>query len=147
MPASTIPAEGTTLGYSATDSSYTTIGNIIAITPPGPSVPSVEKTKLTSTAKEFRPGKIPDFGEMSFRIQYDPNDTDHRALYALLATPVTKYWLITYNDGMAATSARDKFQGFITGFEPSELADESNVEADLTIKVTGVVTSTAGTAV
>lgn len=142
---SVIPSEGTTFGFADVQGGpFTVVAEVTAVTPVGGEVPSVPTTKLTATAKTFRPGKIPDFGEVELTINYDPNDSTHQSLVALLATPETKWFQITYNDGSATTSADEVFEGFITSFSPESQEDETNVVRTITIKVTGAPVRTAG---
>lgn len=140
---SVIPAEGTVIAQSPNGTAWTDIAQVISVQPPGGSVPVVQKTHLGSVAKEKRPGLIPDAGSISMRIQHDPNLTGHRDLRALVFTPEIKYWKITYNDGLA-TKSNDVFQGFISEWNPSDAEDEANIEVDITIEITGVVTNNAG---
>lgn len=141
-----IPAEGTTIAVeSVTPGTYTTIGQVESITPPSTTVAEVPTTTLTSTRKQYRAGKIPDSGTLQFRIQYDPNDTVHQDLEDYLNAGTTKNWQLTYVDGMVEP-ANEEFAGFITNFEKSALEDETNATADLTIRVTGVVTRNPGAA-
>lgn len=143
-----VPAEGTTIGYSATlVGTYVLVGNVLNIKPPGAEVPGVEKTNLASAAKEYRAGEIPDNGEVTFRIQHDPSDTGHTALKALLvqgAQRSPKFWKISYNDTMA-THASDSFQAILTKYEPDTIENEKNLESDITLLITGLVTRTIGT--
>jgi hypothetical protein len=141
-----IPAEGTKLQIeSATPGTYTDIGGVEAVTPPSTTTGEVKKTTLQSTSQEYRAGKIPDRGTLQFRLQYDPNSTVHQDLEDALDAGTTKNWKLVYADGMT-TPASETFAGFITNFEKSELADETNALADLTIRVTGTVTRTPGAA-
>lgn len=140
----TIPGEGTTLGYGSTQGSYTNIPQLVSVSPPGGEVASVDKTYLSSVAKEKRAGRIPDAGQFSFDIEYDPNDSTHQALYALVWTPANQWWQLVYNDGLTVTNAEIEFEGFITNWEPEDLEDESNLRVSVTVEITGVITSTAG---
>lgn len=141
---SVIPAETTTIGISDDGVSYTTLAQVLSIDPPGGTVAEVETTHLNSTAKSFRPSLIPEVGEVAFRIEYDPNDAGHQELAELAAAPATKFWKITYPDG-EDTPANDVFQGFLTEFDPDGMEVETNMEADVTIRVTGPVTRNPGT--
>lgn len=147
MPAPLIiPREGTTIGYSATSGgTYVTIGGIISIKKPGAKVNPVKTTQLSSTVQTFRPGLQPEVGEASFRIQYDPNQTDHIAFAGDLTTPVLRWFKIIFPDSNVTTKAFQVFQGFITTWDEDEDSEEGNVEVEVTIQVTGVVTRTVGT--
>jgi hypothetical protein len=129
----------------ATPGTYADVVQVMSTGAPKPTVAAVKKTNLASTVQEYRPGKIPDNGELQFRVQYDPNDTTHQALLTALYAGTTKNWKLKYPDGMA-TPANSMFAGFLTAFEPDNFSatDENNVEADVTIQITGAVTRTAG---
>ncbi len=135
--------EGTRLFISDNGSSYTEVAQVKRIKSAGGKVPEVETTVLTSAGKSYRPGRIPEAGEVTFTFQRDPNLTGHQTLVALLNTPATKFWRVTYNDGLA-TNAKDEFQGFLTEGDPNDAEDESNHEWDVTMRITGLVTRTAG---
>jgi len=139
----TIPNEGTALSISDDGSAWTAIAQVIRIKPPGGKVPEVEKTVLSDTMKRFRPGKIPEAGEVTFTLQRDPNLAGHQTIAALLATPAVKYWKVEYVDGMS-TKAKDVFQGFVTEADSNDAEDETNHEWDLTIRIDGAITRTAG---
>jgi hypothetical protein len=140
-----IPAENTVLSIS--DSALTTftqIANILDVEPPGGVVASVSTTGLNSATKTSRPGKIPDSGSIAFRIAYNPNQATHQTLTGLLAVPAIRKFKVVYNDG-DTTPANDQFLGYITEFKPDKAEDEKNIEADLTVVITGAVTRTPGT--
>lgn len=141
-----IPAEGTTIAIeSVTPGTYTTIGQVVSITPPSTTVAEVKQTTLTSTRQAYRAGKIPDSGTLQFQIQHSPNDTVHQDLEDYLDAGTTKNWKLVYVDGMAVP-AHEIFAGFIVSYEKSGLEDESDLVADLTIRVTGTVVRTPGAA-
>jgi hypothetical protein len=145
-----LAGEGTTIGYGATSGgTFTVVAQVLSIKPPGGEVTAVPTTTLTSAVKTARAGLIPDIPEVTFKIQYDPNDATHQALAGLLvsgaqATP--KWWEVTYVSDPFTTSAKDVFQAILTKFEPSELEGEgeTNLEADITLKPISVVTRTPG---
>jgi hypothetical protein len=129
----------------ATPGTYADVVQVVAVTRPGLTVPEVKKTNLASTVQEYRAGRIPDNGTCEFRVQFDPNDTTHQALYTTAAAGTAKNWKYIFADGMT-TPANVMFAAFITEISPSETSaeDDSNVEATVTMRVTGAVTRTAG---
>jgi len=143
------PAEGTTieLGDQAgvVGTTYTDIGEVFSITPPGGTRASVNRTALTDLAKKFRGGQIPDYGEVSFSIYYDPNDPDHQNVASLFDSGETRNFRVTYVTGNTSEDANDTFDAFITGITPGAAADEVDITWDLTLKITGAVTRNAGT--
>jgi hypothetical protein len=138
------PGEGTTLGYSTTNGSYTTLANVTKIKPPGGKVPEVSTTYLGSSNKTFRPGKIPEAGEVTLSLNRDTTSAGHILLRTLVGTPAVYFFKVIYNDGQT-TPANDIFQGFITALEPGDVEDETNLTDDVTIRITGAVTFSAGT--
>lgn len=104
-----------------------------------------EVTCLTSTSRKFRPA-ILDFGEVSATIFYDPNDTTHQALVTKLTTPPASpdEFKLIYVDGNT-TPANVLFKGYITQFPITGIEIEGSVESQIAIKVTDLVTHTAGT--
>jgi hypothetical protein len=139
-----LPGEGAFIASaSASSGTFTSFAQVLSITPPGGIVASVETTTLSDTAKTFRPGVIPDSGECAMRIQYDPNLAGHQSLTTLITTPVTRWFRVSYASGHA-TPSRDTFQAFLTEFSPDALEDETNQEADVTMKITGSVSRTSG---
>ena len=143
-----LPGEKTMLQMeTVTPGTYADVVQVVSVTRPGPTTPEVKKTILASVRQEYRPGKIPDEGTVEFRIQYDPNDATHQAIYTAQAAGTTKNWKLKYADGMT-TPANEAFAAFITGISPSEASaeDDNNVEATVTMRVTGAVTRTAGVA-
>lgn len=143
---SPIPAEGSVLGYSLTlpAVTYVSVANITSLHPNATEVESVETTNLGSAAKTFRPGLIPDNGEVEVGFFFDPNDTNQQALRVLANTPAQAGFKITYHDGHG-TAANDVFTGFVTKFDPGEAEENANFPCKVTIKVSGAVTSAAGT--
>ena len=139
-----VPGEGTILAIeSATPTVYTTIGQVLSITGPAPSVASVETTALSSTRHTYRPSKVPESGEVTFQIQGDPNDATQIILQGLMDAPVLKNWRITAADGFG-TPSKDTFSGFLTAYNRSGQEVESNVIIDATIKLTGAITRVIG---
>src|SRR4051812_23513493 len=121
---SVIPAEGTVLEReTATPGTFTEIAQVVMIGHVTKTVAAVKKTKLTSTSQEYRPGRIPDNGTVTFRIQYDPNLADHQQLYDDQDDGVEGTYRIKYADGKT-TSASVAFNGFILTIEESDKEDE-----------------------
>ena len=140
-----VPGEGTLMQIeSATPGTYTTIGQVLSITGPAPSVAAVETTNLASTRHTYRPSKIPESGEVTFQIQSDPNDATVIILQGLMDAPASKNWRIISADGLT-TPSKDQFSGFLTAWNRSGQEVESNVIVDATIKISGAITRTAGT--
>jgi hypothetical protein len=135
-----IPASGTMLSVDklGTGVTWVEVGQIESIEGPSNSVGSIEKTNLSSLRKEYRPG-LPDGGEVSLDVQFDPTDAEHVYLRGLADTPVVKSWRVTYP---CTPAVKDTFDGFVTAFNPSAAGDEDNLMASVTIKVTGEIVTT-----
>ncbi len=119
-------------------STQTPLGAVEKISGVNMSVGSDETTVLGAAAKTFRP-TMPDFGDITFTLQYNASDSTHAALIALVGAPVAK----TFNLVMAdAGNCLYAFSGFITAFNVSGFETETHVIADLTIKISGAITVT-----
>ncbi|OJW11214.1 MAG: hypothetical protein BGO49_11145 [Planctomycetales bacterium 71-10] len=140
MPATCRSAFDTILSVDKTGgtTTYTEISLVLNIDGPSREVGSVETTHLRSPRKTYRPG-LPDGGEMSFEIEYDPADAEHIFLAGLADEPEVLSWRITYP---LTPAKHHTFQGFLTAFEPSAGGPEENLTASVTVKVTGAVVET-----
>lgn len=137
--ANVVPAHKTTISVAdpGQNPSYTEISQILSVDGASITVGEVETTNLSSERKTYRPG-LSDPGEVSFEIQYDPQDTEHKNLKGLAETPALKLWRITY-----ATSPKKTyhdFEGFLTGFSPGAGGPEEDLSASITIRVNSEVT-------
>ena len=128
----TLPGEGVLLSVDGTAVSQRT-----SLSGPTFSVEPVETTHMDSTAHTYRPSSIPESGEVSGTLWYDPDDASHQALTDLMVTPATAAWVLTFTDGTATTYT---FNGVLSSFEPGGMEIENEISADFTIKVTGAVT-------
>ncbi|APW60486.1 phage tail tube protein [Paludisphaera borealis] len=134
-------AQNTVLGVDklGTGVTWTPISYAESFDGPSNTVGSVEKTKLSSQTKEYRPG-LPDPGELSFSLQYDPADTEAVYLRGLLSAPAIKSWRLTYPTLPKATF--DTFDGFLTAFSPGGGKADEIITAKVTIKLTGLIVTT-----
>lgn len=132
--------EGTTLSYSPDDgTTWTVLAQVLSIQPPGFSRPSVSTKHLRSDYATKRPGKIPDFGQVQARIQYDPSDATHRTLYGMAKDLTAYQWKVEYYDESGVQDGSDTFPGFVSELGPDQAEDEGNHETDVTIEVSGNV--------
>lgn len=115
------------------DSGFT--AEIRSFNEPPESVEALDKTHLGSTHATRRPGKVRSAGEMSLTINYDPDTVPPVGVME----PIT----IQYPppEG-AATGAKREFQGFISNYEPGEVANDAIAEATITVTVDGAITRT-----
>lgn len=126
--------EGTILKVDVSNS-LTAIANLISVSGPDSSVPEVENTTLGADSKQYRPGKIPEAGTIDCSIYFDPADSGHQELLALAKTPATVSWQITWSDG----STLD-WEGFLTSISFSGMEDEADLQADISVRITGQIT-------
>jgi len=111
------------------------ISNVKDITPPNISVGMVEATPLGATVKNKLAALI-DSGDFTVNLWYDPADTSHAGLEALIGDPAVPV-LITLKTGHTLG-----FNAFVTGFDITGLGTETPVEAAVKFAVTGLVTFT-----
>ena len=138
-------AQGTILAYSTNSgSTYTTLGEVLNIAGAGGGeVGERDTTVLTSTVHTNAP-TIPDNGEVTFSLNWDPTDAGHQQIRAWKDTPpattAIPLWKVTYNTTAANT---DVFSAWVKGLDGvnAEGVDE-NITADVTLRVTGAVTHT-----
>jgi hypothetical protein len=130
-----IPALGTTLSINKATTVYTEISEILSIETTS-EVGSADTTNLSSEIKTSRPTLL-DPGEVSYEINYDPNDADHIYVRDLMSAPAIKSWRITFPTTPATTAT---FDGYLTGFDESAGGPEDNLTASIKIKRNSVVT-------
>lgn len=131
--ATTVPitAHGVTISFAM--SGFT--GEIVNVTPPNTSRASIGTTHAgTLNAKTFMPGDLPDRGEFSFDVHFNP-DTEPPVKGE--AETIT----ITFKQG-----ATWVFDGFVTGYAPAgtETEGDTKISATITVKVTGDIAISGG---
>lgn len=145
MTSSAIVAEGTILRYSDdSGSTWNAIAEVKSYNGPNAQRSEIDVSSFDSTAKEFK-GGLTDYGEISFDVNYRPDDTDGQAvLLADLANadPTTYLWQIIANDASQHTA---EFSGYVKSFAPTGSTD-GVLTGSVTIRVTGTVTYQTGTA-
>lgn len=147
------PALGTTVGIDEAYPSagtYTAIGQIVSMSGAGGGeVGERDTTNLLSTVKTFQP-TIPDNGEMTLEINFDPTDAVHQFLMTLKNTPPTgsgqsylgvNNFKVTFATGSSTTS--DVCPGFVKSIDGLNADDtDSNLTATITIRRAGASTFT-----
>lgn len=135
MPNS-IESQGITIGISdgGSPSSFSNIANIVGFSGPGGSASVIDVTNLSSTAKEKRMG-LPDEGQFTLDINYDPDNATHQSLRAARDGRIRREFKITYTD---TTPSQDVFFGYVTGFQINGAVDQV-VKASVTIEIDGAV--------
>jgi len=130
-------AKGTVLqkGTGGTPVVWTSIANIMSITPPNMQRDSLETTKHNDEDRwrTFIPGLI-DPGQVTLNVTWDPAAPTHDFLEELNSSEVGAYRVKFPEDVGQAFS----FEGFLESFEPTGEVD-GLLSAALTYKVSGPV--------
>jgi hypothetical protein len=140
MSGNAIQAQGTLLKIgtgTAPSITYTAIKEIKSFTGPGGSAAVIDVTDLSSPAKEKRMG-LHDEGQLSFTMNYLPDDTQHALLRTNRAGRVLTPFNLTFTD---ATPLTWGFNAYITSFVVSGAVD-GVIEANVTLEITGAITET-----
>lgn len=131
-------AKGTVLQKGTGDDPivYTSIANIMSISPPNMQRDSLETTKHNDEDRwrTFIPGLI-DPGEVTLSISWDPAHATHDFIADLNSAEVAPYRVAF----PAGTGTSFDFDAFITQFEPTGDVD-GLLSANVTFKVSGPVT-------
>lgn len=144
VPAVVNPALGTTLshGVAGTPPTYTAIAQLTSIDGPESEMGTAETTHLTSAAKTYRKTLF-DGNEVSCEMEFDPKSDTHAPLITLFYGNTQasdgELWKITFADG-AGTPSTASFKAIITKLGPSGIEPENNLMANMTIKISGLVT-------
>jgi predicted secreted protein len=117
---------------------FTDIAQITGLTPPSMEMGTVETTHLLSTWREYV-STIPDAGEISFSIEYDPAHASHAALWTAFQGGAVESWKILLTDTGAASI---EFGGILTGFSWDEVTVDGIVTASISVKLSGEITIT-----
>jgi hypothetical protein len=119
-----------------------TVAQRVSIDGPEIAVEAIPTSNLDTTGgKTFRPSLIYDPGTLSLTVQYNPKDTTHQSVLALMVpTPTAGNWTLQFTDG--STYA---FSGFPTKWKVTSVELEENIEADVEIQISGNIVITPGT--
>ncbi|CEF48253.1 unnamed protein product [uncultured bacterium] len=130
---------GTSLKFTIS-STLTAVAQVMSIDGPNVEAATTETTNLSDVVRKFR-AQLPDPGEITFTIEYDPADTGHTALFtAVMSFPQTA---VACELDFAGTGTHKwAFNGLVTRFGLKGMNVDDNLEADVTIKVTGNITPT-----
>ena len=133
--------KGMTLAIDKTGggTTYTKVAQVESADIPSPSNDPVNDTDLDSVAQEFSPG-LPDYGDASYELRFDPDDDEHDYLESWNADPTIKSVKVTVPTLPLATYYT--FDAFPTGLTGRGGANEDKLMASLAIKVTGPVVKT-----
>jgi hypothetical protein len=138
------PAQGVTIGIDETSgasNTFSLINEVHSLTGlGGGTVVQCRTTWLSSLVHTYR-GTIPDNAEVGMSMWFDPTDAVHKFLRNLKDTPSNgpNTFQVTFNTG--ATNSTAQFVANVSAFDGPTADDvESNLTADVTIKITGAVT-------
>lgn len=146
------PALGTTIGIDEAyppGGTYTAIGQVTSISGAGGGeVGERDTTTLVSSVKTFFP-TIPDNGECTIELNFDPTDNAHKFLQQLKDVPPTgaaasftgtNNFKVTFSTGN--TNSSKVFPGFVkTEDGPNAEGPDENLTASFSIRIAGAVTS------
>lgn len=135
---------GVKVQYSTDDTTYTDAGCIVEADLGGMTKEVGEGQCLSDTDrwKTFF-GKFADAGEITFSLQWDPED--YTAMVGMVPDEDPIYWRIVVPDGDPSdplTCSRLKFQGLVTRLGLAFPGDGDRVTAPVTVKLSGAPTFT-----
>jgi len=138
MSSNALEAQGMLIkiGNGASPQVFTTISEIKTFSGPTGSAAVIDVTDLSSTAKEKRMG-LADEGQLSFTINYIPDNTQHTLLRTRRASREETDFKMVFTDDSPSTTW--SFSAFVTGFAVSGAVDNV-VEANVTLEITGTIT-------
>jgi hypothetical protein len=133
------PGKGTVLMISTAAGSTvgTAMAQVVSISPPQMSHPSVDVTHLGSSEREFY-GTITDYGTIGVSIEYDPNGETHQRLLTLLRGTTGEHYRIVF----PTTTNAIKFLALVNNFNIQDAVVDDVWRASLDWKITGPVTVT-----
>ena len=138
MSSNALEAQGMLIkiGNGASPEVFSTISEIKTFSGPTGSAAVIDVTDLSSSAKEKRMG-LADEGQLSFTINYIPDNTQHTLLRTRRASRVETDFKMVFTDDSPSTTW--SFSAFVTGFAVSGAVDNV-VEANVTLEITGSIT-------
>lgn len=130
---------GTLLQMSAgSPVSYLTIRGVEGFQGPTASKPDIDVTAIDDTASQFLSG-VPDYGNVTFDLFWDPADTTHQAIKAEFDEIGSRaYFQIVAADDGAAVGV---FEGEVKGWE-HDFSKGAAAKVKVTVKLSGAITWT-----
>lgn len=130
-------AHGTVIKGKLGTNTFSNLAAVRSVTGPGLTRDVIDVTAHdTSNGYRTFVSGLRDGGEITFDIIYDPAETTHDATNGLIQqyeTDTADSWSLVFPDN---ATTNWNFDGFVTGFEPTEPIDDA-LTAAVTIKVTG----------
>lgn len=120
----------------AGSTSYVTIDQVLNFTPPTRERELVDLTALDDTLQTYAMG-IEKHSTFEFEFIWDPDDTDHGALYTLLGSKAEAQWKITYTDGTPATWV---FKGPVSSITVGQVEHNKLLTRKVTVQRTTAIT-------
>ncbi|SRR5579885_2586800 len=138
MPANAIRTQGTSIEieHSDTPGTFIKIGRCVSFDGPGGKAAIIDTTDLDSTAKEKLPG-LPDEGSFSLVLNYNSKDNGQKEMQAARTAQALRHFRVTFTD-----TGKAEFDAYVMEWKLSGRQD-SKVEANATLEITGAVTYTA----
>lgn len=125
---------------------FLTVGCLTSINGPTISVPEIDATCMTDTAKVYLPG-LQDPGNISFEMQVDFQDANVQRLFTDIDARTVRTYRVAWSDNLAAGGPAAgtifEFTAFITGL-PTSGGVDAVVTATLDLRVTGPIAYTFG---
>lgn len=133
-----IESQGVTLQMTVgSPTAMQTIGNITDFSGPGGQASVIDVSNLASSFKEKMMG-LPDEGQFTFNINFDPDDVTHQSLRSARASRTRCEFLLTLTD---ANPAKGQFFGYVLGLVISGGVDNV-IKGAVTVEIDGGVTWT-----
>jgi len=117
---------------------YTTVPQVMNVTPPSIEMQDIETTHLTSTVVERCPTII-DPGTAKFDLEFDPSNAVHMQLWTWAQAGTVAEWKVILSDSGACEIY---FKGFIKSFGIDQIDVKSIVKIPVTIQVTETLSIT-----
>ncbi len=117
---------------------FTTIKGVEGFQGPTASKPDIDVTAIDDTAAQFLAG-IPDYGNVTFDLFWDPAETTHQALKTAFDTvgSVTYFNIVASDTGAAVGD----FLGEVKGWE-HDFSKGAAAKVKVTVKLSGPITWT-----
>lgn len=119
-------------------STFVSIAQVTAITPPPMEMGEVEVTHLGDTWRQFLPTVL-NGGEPTFSLEWDPAHITHSEALTHFTTGSTRLWRTVFADTGTAIA---EFSAFIKGFQIQEVTVDNVALVNLTLRTTSAITIT-----
>ncbi len=140
MSVNALPSQGVQLKIGVgSPEAFQAIPEIVSFTGPGGAGQIIDVSDLDSDAVEKIMG-LPDEGQLSFEINYLPEDTYHAALRAARSAQSLQNFKLYFHNGSPGTIWG--FTGFVTNFSVTGGVN-APIKASVTIDITGAIDENA----